>query len=415
MIAKILVVDDEFLIERLINQQFRKKIRQQEYEFIFAQNGREALEKIQAYPGIDMILSDINMPEMDGLTLLNKVRDTHQDIRTVVITAYGDMKNIRQAMNLGAFDLLNKPIDFQDLEVTITRTLDESRKSKEYNFLMKQAELELIQSKNIFAIRKVVDGIAHAISDPLCFIGGNLVEVENGVTSLIKHLHVYQNKFPNFFPEIQQNAKDIDLEYLLEDLPKMIASMKVGTDRMYDLSASLCAFSRGDSPTKSVVNIAQGIDNILMILRSQLLENNTRSAIEVIKEYGDLPLVMCYPVQLYHVFINIITNAIDAINEASRKNAITEKKMHNYQIRISTSFLEAENAVMIRIKDNGIGLSEELKERIFGYLFTSKLLENRNALGLCISRQIVEQKHSGKLSCTSVPFEGTEFIIQIPI
>jgi two-component system NtrC family sensor kinase len=415
MTATILVVDDEVLLEKLITQHFRKKIRQQEYRFIFARNGREAIEKIEANLDIDMILTDINMPEMDGLTLLSKLQNISQVLRTVIVSAYGDMKNIRKAMNQGAFDFINKPIDLQDLEITINRTIEYVQQIKKEKCLLQQAQIQLIQSEKMSAIGKLVTGVAHEINNPLTFIVGNLNEVEISIENIIKHLRLYQEKFPDSLPEIEEHAKEIDLEYLMEELPKMIASMNLGTERISEISASLLNFSRTDGTTKIPVDIHEGIDSTLMILRHRLRGNEKRPAIEVIKEYSDLPLVECYPGQLYQVFMNIIANGIDAVNEASVKHSFAEIKKHPYQIRISTEILESENVVIIRIKDNGAGMSDEVKEQVFDYLFTTKPTGKGTGLGLSISRSIVEEKHGGKLSFTSVNGVGTEFVIEIPI
>ncbi|GAA6622051.1 response regulator [Scytonema sp. NUACC26] len=415
MSAKILVVDDELLVKRLIGQYFRKKVAQREYEFIFANNGKEALEQIQTHPDIDLVLSDINMPEMDGITLLSKLRNSNYNFRTVVVSAYGDMKNIRQAMNQGAFDFINKPIDFQDLEITIIRTLDFVQSLKDVQSMLQQAELQMIQNEKMSAIGKMLAGIAYEINNPVCFISGNLHEAEAAIQDISHHLRLYQQNFANLIPEIQQHSEEIDVEYLLEELPKMLASMKVGSERLRLLSTSLCNFSRADNTNKLDVNIHEGIESTLMILRHRLKGNEKRPAIEVIREYGDLPLIHCYPGSLYQVFMNIITNAIDALNEASVYRPYTEMETHPYQIRIKTEVLESENAAIIRIHDNGIGMSNEVKERIFEHSFTTKPLGKGTGLGLSISRQIIEEKHRGCLSCHSTPSEGSEFVIQIPL
>ncbi|KYC44146.1 hybrid sensor histidine kinase/response regulator [Scytonema hofmannii PCC 7110] len=415
MSAKILVVDDELLIKRLISQYFRKKVSQQEYEFIFANNGKEALEQIQTHSDIDLVLTDINMPEMDGLTLLNKLRESSYNFRTVVVSAYGDMKTIRQAMNQGAFDFINKPIDFQDLEITITRTLDFVQSLKEVQSMLQQAEIQIIQNEKMSAIGKMLAGIAHEINNPVCFISGNLHEAEAAIQNITHHLQLYQQNFSNLIPEIKEHSEEIDVEYLLEELPKMLASMKVGSERLRLLSASLCNFSRGDHTNKLGVNIHEGIESTLMILRHRLKGNEKRPAIEVIREYGDLPLVQCYPGSLYQVFMNIITNAIDALNEASVHRSYAEMETHPCQIRIKTEVLEGENAAIVRIHDNGIGMSDEVKERVFEHLFTTKAVSKGTGLGLSISRQIVEEKHGGCLTCDSTLAEGAEFMIQIPL
>ncbi len=412
--AKILVVDDESELERLIKQRLRKNISAKEIQLIFARNGKEALERLQNDPEIEMVLTDINMPEMDGLTLLKEIREVDPTLKAVVLSAYGDMNNIRTAMNTGAFDFLTKPINFEDLAATINKTLKSVRLVRENINQLHQAQLQLIQNEKMAVLGQFIAGVGHEINNPIGFISGNLDQASEAVKDLINHLKLYQAKFPNPGAEIEQDAEDIDLEYLLEDLPEMLTSMKVGTERIINLSASLSTFSRADNASKVFANIHQCLDSTLMILQHRLKAKDKRPMIQVIKEYGDIPLVECYPGQLNQVFMNILANAIDACEESNQCRTFAEIQVHPNTIIIKTEVTQDKQSVMIKIKDNGKGILEEVKSKMFDRFFTTKAVGKGTGLGLSISHQIVVEIHGGSLSCNSVLGEGTEFVITIP-
>lgn len=413
--ARILVVDDELELERLIKQRLRKNVRDKEIELIFAHNGKEALEKLQSEDQIDMVLTDINMPEMDGLTLLAKLRDVDENLKAVVISAYGDMKNIRTAMNSGAFDFLTKPINFDDLAITINKTLSYVKEVRETIKQLQQTQIQLIQQEKMAALGQLVAGVGHEINNPLSYITGYMDLSNDAVKNLINHLRLYQEKFPNPGLEIEQNAEDIDLEYFLKNLPKMLAGMQVGTDRLLDISNSLRTFSRADTNSKVSANIHEGIDSTLMILQYRLKAKDNRPEIQVIKHYGNIPTVKCYLGQLNQVFMNILANAIDACEDGNQGRTFAEIQDNPNTITIKTEVTQDNQSVLIKIKDNGTGMSEEVKSRIFDQLFTTKAVGKGTGLGLSISRQIVVEAHGGSLSCNSVLGEGTEFAIAIPI
>lgn len=410
MTAKILVVDDELPIERLICQQFRKKIRAKELEFVFAHNGVEALDKLQNNPQIDMVLTDINMPEMDGLTLLEKLKEIEPSLKTVVVSAYSDMANIRKAMNHDAFDFLTKPIDFQDLEVTINRTLGYVQELKETQRQFQQVQTRLIQKEKMSALGQLVAGVAHEINNPVGFIAGNLTHAQSYINDILNLLHLYQQHYPNPVSDIQEEIEQIDLDYLVEDLPQLISSMKVGVERINQISVSLRNFSRSDTSSKVLANIHEGIESTLLILRHRLKASAACPAIEVVKDYGDLPQVECYPGPLNQVFMNILANAIDALEEAMLK----EKTERSPTIKICTEVLEGD-FVEIRIADNGVGMTEDVQKQLFEPMFTTKPTSKGTGLGLSISRQIMVEKHKGQLTCCSKLGWGTEFIIKMPI
>jgi len=415
MTMTILFVDDELPLQRVINLKFKKKIRSKEWEFMFAQNGVEALEKIREYPQISMVITDINMPEMDGLTLLGELHSIDSKLKAIVLSAYSDMRNIRTAMNLGAFDFVTKPIDFQDLEVTINRTLEYVEQLEENEQKLQHAQAQLIHSEKMAILGQLIAGVAHEINNPLTFVVGNLDLAEEYITDLIHHLQLYQQQFPNPGATIDENAVAIDINFLLEDLPQIIIVMREGTELISQISTSLRVLARSDTQVRVAFNIHEGIDSSLMILKHRLKANEYHPTIEIIKEYSDLPLVKCYPGQLNQVFMNLIANAIDALEEFNKGYSFAEIKTNPNKITIHTEVLEDNTQVAISIKDNGIGMSSELQQQVFKPFFTTKAVGKGTGLGLSITRQLVEGKHGGKLKCISSPGVGTEFVIEIPI
>ncbi|MGB3405068.1 MAG: ATP-binding protein, partial [Microcoleaceae cyanobacterium] len=271
---------------------------------------------------------------------------------------------------------------------------------------LKEAQVQLVQSEKMSALGEMMAGIAHEINNPVGFIGGNITHAEEYLSDLIKHLNLYQGYCLESHLEIVEHAEEIDLDYLLEDLPELITSMKVGVNRIQNISTSMRTFSRSDTAYKVEFDLHEGIDSTLMILKHRLKATDNRSEIKVIKKYSNLPQIFGFPGQLNQVFMNLIANAIDVFDEA--------KDIENPQITITTELTEDGKQAIIKIKDNGLGMSEEVQQKVFEHLFTTKPVGKGTGLGLSISRQIIEDKHSGSLECHSQLGKGTEFIIQIP-
>ena len=280
---------------------------------------------------------------------------------------------------------------------------------------LKQAQLQLVQSEKMSALGQLVAGVAHEINNPVSFISGNVSHARGYVQDLFNLLRLYQEKFPNPGDEIEEEIEAIDLQYVREDLPKLISSMKEGTDRIREISTSLRTFSRADVSKKVAFQIHEGLDSTLMILKHRLKANQNRPAIEIVKEYGELPEVACFPGQLNQVFMNLLANAIDALDESNHGRSYDDIKANPNQITVRTQVLPSNSSVVVGIKDNGPGIPDEVKERLFEHLFTTKPPGKGTGLGLSISRQIIVEKHGGKLSVNSAPGEGAEFAIEIPI
>ncbi len=269
---------------------------------------------------------------------------------------------------------------------------------------LRRTQLQLIQSEKMSSLGQLVGGIAHEINNPINFIYGNLQFTDEYAKNLLSLLGLYQKYYPNSVPEIVNQSEKIDLDFLIHDFTKIIDSMKVGAARVRDIVLSLRNFSRLDESDKKRVNIHEGIDSTLMILHKNL------SAIQVVKQYGNLPLVNCYPGEINQVFMNLLTNAIDVLDRGTGSEFDSTQTP---TIQICTE-VAAGNQVAIRIIDNGVGISSEVVGKIFDPFFTTKPVGKGTGLGLSISYQIVVEQHRGKLICKSEPGEGAEFSIVLP-
>ncbi|MGB3512318.1 MAG: AAA family ATPase [Microcoleaceae cyanobacterium] len=289
------------------------------------------------------------------------------------------------------------------------------QKSQNYSQQLEQTQLQLVQSEKMASIGQLVSGVAHEINNPVGFISGNLDYASEYIQNFIDLLQLYQQGF-DWNSQITQNKiEEIELDYLLTDLPKLIESMKEGTQRIAEISKSMRTFSRADTVAKVPFNLHDGIDSTLLILQHRLKANEKRPEIEVVKNYGDLPDINCYPGQLNQVFMNLIANAIDALDESHQGKTFEEIKTAQNQIILTTEINKDKQQAIIRIRDNGMGMSEEVKEKVFDHLFTTKEVGKGTGLGLSISRQIVEEKHEGKITLTSELGEDTEFAIVLPL
>ncbi len=264
---------------------------------------------------------------------------------------------------------------------------------------LQQTQTQLIQTEKMSSLGEMVAGIAHEINNPVNFIYGNITPLQEYTQDIFDLLNLYQKLYPDSHPEIEDLMAEIDIDYIISDFPQIISSMQMGTERIHNIVVSLRNFSRLDQIEVQSVDLHEGIDNTLLILTHKLIHG-----VEILKNYGDLPLVECYPAQLNQVFMNIIANGIDAMLESD---------IQPKQIVIQTEKV-AEDRVFVKIRDNGPGIPPEVKDKIFDPFFTTKPVGKGTGLGLSISYQIIE-KHGGKIEVISQPGKGTEFAIALPI
>ena len=276
---------------------------------------------------------------------------------------------------------------------------------------LQQTQVQMIQKEKLSSLGELVAGVAHEINNPVNFIHGNLFHAENYTHDLLTLVQLYQRHYPNPDREIGTAMEAIDLDFLQEDLPKVLNSMSLGTERICEIVLSLRNFSRKDEATCKTVDIHEGLESTLSLLQYRLKATSDRPEIKVAKDYGSLPLVECYPSQLNQVFMNIFANAIDAMDMG--KETDTDSG-YTHQIIISTRQRDGE-WVEIAIADTGPGIPDDVQSRIFEPFFTTKPVGKGTGIGMSISYQIVTQRHQGQLSCKSPPGQGTTFTIQIPI
>jgi len=286
---------------------------------------------------------------------------------------------------------------------------------------LKQTQMQLIQTEKMSSLGQLVAGVAHEINNPVNFIYGNLIHADSYIRELLDLVQLYQQEYPNVSPRIQQYTDEIDLEFLIQDLPKLLSSMTTGADRIRQIVLFLRNFSRLDESELKSVDIHEGIESSLLLLNNRLktkldqaLLTASSGSITVIKQYGSLPRIECYPGQLNQVFMNILDNAIDALNSYNKQRSLEAILAKPNQITIRTLQVDS-NSVLIQIADNGPGMTEEVQKRVFDPFFTTKPVGEGTGIGLAISYQIIVEKHRGSLKCLSSPGEGSEFLIEIPV
>ncbi|MBN3897918.1 MAG: HAMP domain-containing protein [Nostoc sp. NOS(2021)] len=275
-------------------------------------------------------------------------------------------------------------------------------------------QAQMVQSEKMSSLGELVAGVAHEINNPVNFIHGNITHLNEYTQDLLRMIQLYQQRHPRNDPEVQALAEEIDLEFLMEDLQKMLASIKMGTDRIRNIVLSLRNFSRLDEAEFKAVDLHEGIESTLLILQHRLKDKPERPAIVVIRDYGNLPQVECYPGQLNQVLMNVLVNAIDALDEANANRTYQEIEANPSQIIIRTS-LSNSQSVEIAIADNAGGMPEQVKNSMFNPFFTTKPVGKGTGMGLAISYQIITEKHGGKLECFSTLGKGSQIIIQLPI
>ncbi|PZV10677.1 MAG: histidine kinase [Leptolyngbya sp.] len=372
---------------------------------------------------------------VQGVVVFLFVRRLNQRLQPIM-----DECNRLAEMNAKSEELMNREdelgrltISFYALlgQVTVNerRLRKETAKSAQALQALQQTQAQLIQTEKMSSLGQLVAGVAHEINNPINFIYGNLPHASEYAEDLMNLVKLYDATYTNPDPAIANYQRAIDLDFLMEDLPKMLESMSIGADRIREIVLSLRNFSRLDEAEMKRVNVHEGIDSTLLILQNRLKGTAGQTPIEVVKDYGELPLVECYVGQLNQVFMNILSNAIDALEQYNRQRSREEIAANPSIITIRTEAISQENSdstsnsalrsgaksVLISIRDNGSGIPAANQSRLFDPFFTTKPIGKGTGLGLSISYQIVVEKHSGMLKCISEPGNGSEFQIEIPI
>ncbi len=321
------------------------------------------------------------------------------EIKQLVITAtdISDRKEAEAA-------LIQSEAELREKAIALEQALDS----------LQRTQMQLVQTEKMSSLGQLVAGIAHEINNPVNFIYGNLIHTQDYIQSLLDLIDLYQTDYPQPSDEIIEKIDEIDLEFIRSDLPQVIGSMKMGAERIEKIVSSLRTFSRLDESAMKQVNIHDGLESTLMILQNRLGATPEHREILLIREYGDLPPVECYAGELNQVFMNILNNAIDALEERESTISMAEIEADPSYIKISTS-LHTEQEILIKFADNGLGIPEDLQKRLFDPFFTTKAVGKGTGMGLSICYQIITQHHGGKIDFISMPDKGTEFIMTIPI
>lgn len=318
-----------------------------------------------------------------------------------ILGTYQDITQRKQAEI--ALQALNQKLEQQAIELTTTLNR------------LNQSQLQLIQQEKMSALGNLVTGVAHEMNNPVNFLSGNLKPAKAYVSDLFALLSLYQKAFPQPGEEIDEEIETIDLAYLREDLPKLLNSMDEGVKRIRDISVSLRTFSRGDTEYKVPFDLTEGIDSTVLILKHRLKANEQHPEIKVVKNYGEMPPATCFPGQMNQVFMNLLANAIDALEEANKGKTFAEIQAAPNCITITTELSPDQQQAIISIQDNGTGMAEDTQKRVFENLFTTKGVGKGTGLGLAIAHQIIVEKHGGTIAIESVLGQGAQFIIYIPI
>jgi len=416
--ADIMIVDDTPDNIRFLST----LLQEQGYNVRKAINGKMALTAIRTVVP-DLVLLDINMPMMNGYEVCQELKNDRvtQTVPIIFISALDDVSDKVKAFDLGGADYITKPFQIGEVlariqhQLTIKNLQNQLQLQNEQlqNTLeeLRNAQAQIIQKEKMLSLSQLAAGMAHEVNNSIGFIAGNIEFARQYIQNLIELINLYQQEYPQPSPALQAALQEIDIEFIVKDVEKVLHSMQTGTERISTINLALRIFSRLNESDIKPVNLHEGIESTLILLQQRLQKEGRNWEIKVEKNYGNLPAITCYASLMNQVFLNILNNAIDALES---RWETSENPPFLPTIWITTAVTDRQN-ITIKIKDNGIGVPENIRTQLFNPFFTTKPVGKGSGLGLLTSYQIVVEKHQGKLTYQSQIGEGTEFCIEIPI
>ena len=428
----ILVVDDNPTNLKVLSE----TLSDSGWKILVANDGEMAIDQAE-YAQPDLILLDVMMPGLDGFEVCKRLQamPSLRETPIIFMTALNDKESRVKGLSLGAVDYITKPFWIEEVLARInvhlkirvlTQQLKQQSSELEERVQTRTAELsqalddlqtsqfQIMQSEKMSALGQLVAGVAHEINNPLNFIGGNLRYAEEYVEDIVKYIELVDQVPQELHQQASAFAREVGLGESIADFPALLSSMRVGVDRISEISNSLRRFARSGDEAKEFIDLHENLETTLLILKPRLKATTRRLAIEVVKEYELQDLMECYPGPLSQALMNLLANAIDAIDEAAELRSPEERQFAVSHIFIRTRD-RGDGWAEITIRDEGVGMTEETQARIFESLFTTKVVGKGTGLGLSITRQIVEEKHRGQLSFSSKRGEGSEFVVAIPL
>jgi len=416
--ADIMIVDDTPENIRFLSS----LLQSQGYTVRKAINGKMALTAVKSLLP-DLILLDINMPSMNGYEVckeLKKDPDT-RSVPVIFLSALDDVKDKVKAFQVGGIDYITKPFQLEEVLVRIKNQLtirhlqiqlQKQNEQLQQSFQdLQKAQAQLIQKEKMVSLGQLAAGMAHEINNSVGFISGNIDFADQYHQDLLNIIRIYQREHPIPTPALAEELQNIDMDFIIADINNVFNSMRTGTERISTLILALRIFSRLNESDVKSVNLHQGIDSTLLLLQSKMKPERHRSGIQVIKNYSDLPNITCYASQMNQVFLNLLNNAIDALEFGPGK--------FWHETTIPTIWIGTEltnqERVKITVKDNGMGIEEKIKPNLFNPFFTTKPVGKGSGLGLLTCYEIVVDKHQGQLTYNSQFGQGAEFIVEIPV
>ncbi|MEM9217337.1 MAG: response regulator [Cyanobacteria bacterium P01_F01_bin.150] len=452
---RILVVDDNPTNLRVLSDSIRHE---KEWNILFATDGESAIEQV-LYAKPDLILLDVMMPGVDGFETCRRLKSQNvtNSIPVIFMTALSDTTHKVQGLELGAVDYITKPFQKEEVlarvrlhlklsqlnqnlkcqnELLAEKIIEKEAAENQIRLLaqelehrveqrteelalsyqkLQQAQLQMVQHEKMASLGNLVAGVAHEVNNPIGFLNGSINNAKDYLQELLDYLDIYQQYYPPEVIEVQDYAEKIELEFIREDFPKLLASMQHASDRIRAISNSLRTFSRADTQEKVKADIHEGLNSTLLILKYRLKANEVRPEIQIHKEYGELPPIFCFPGQLNQVFMNLLANAIDMFDEVAQTLSWETLESAPQIITLQTNVCADQQSIAIHIRDNGKGMPQDVLHRVFDYLFTTKDVGQGTGLGLTIAHQIITEAHHGQLTVQSAVAQGTEFCIRLPI